>query len=495
MSARSAARLRRAGEAVHRWDIATSARVAGARSPAVIERGLPLLTRAADRSVLWTGVAAAMSASGNPHLRRAALRGLASIALSSLLANQVGKRILPRTRPLVGAVPRIRLAHRVPVSSSFPSGHSASAAAFAVGASLEAPRIAVPLGALAGAVAFSRVYTGVHFPSDVVAGVAIGATVAGVGKVLVPAHHRPPVRLGREPARPQPARPTGAGLVAVVNLQSGTADGELAAELAKALPDAEIIGVGPDDDVLSILREAAARAEVIGVAGGDGTITCAATAAIEADRPLLVFPAGTFNHFAKDLDIETPDDSLDALREGRAIRIDVGDVDGQLFLNTSSLGSYPEFVRIRERWEKPLGKPLAAAVAMITVLRTTPPLEAVIDGTPRRLLLLFIGNNDYHPRGFVPRWRGRMDSGRLDVRYVDASRRGTMLRLLAATLSGDFYRAGSYFELHCPQVDVRLSSAGAMLARDGEIDEAPGEVRYSLRRQALTVYRGPARPS
>jgi diacylglycerol kinase family enzyme len=485
-------RLRRLALTVHRWDVETSARVARTQSPAVIERGLPLLTRAADRSVLWMGLSGAMAASAKPRLRRAALRGLGSIAVSSLLANQVGKRALPRRRPLIGAVPALRLAHRVPMSSSFPSGHSASAAAFAVGASIEAPWLALPVGALAGAVAFSRVYTGVHFPSDVVAGVALGATVAGIGAVAVPAHHRDPVRHGCEPHRPQPPRPTGQGLIAVVNLQSGTADGRLAADLADALPDAEIISLGPDDDVLTALKNAAQRAEVLGVAGGDGTITCAATVAMDAGLPLLVVPAGTFNHFARDLELTEPADSVEALRVGRAICVDVGDVDGEPFVNTSSLGSYPDFVRIRERWEKPLGKPLAAAVAMISVLRSSPTFDAEVDGVHRRLLLLFIGNNDYHPRGFVPRWRGRLDSGLLDVRFVDAGKRGTMVRLLAATLSGDFYKAGSYVEWHRDELDIRLTGEAGMLARDGEIDEAPSKVRYSVRRQALTVYRGAA---
>jgi PAP2 superfamily protein len=107
--------------------------------------------------------------------------------VASLLANQVGKRLLPRVRPLLDSVPAARRARRTPGSHSFPSGHAASAAAFAVGASLEVPALAVPLGVPAAAVGFSRVYTGVHYPADVLAGVALGAGVALSGHRLLAA--------------------------------------------------------------------------------------------------------------------------------------------------------------------------------------------------------------------------------------------------------------------------------------------------------------------
>jgi undecaprenyl-diphosphatase len=102
-----------------------------------------------------------------------------------VLANHLAKGLIRRERPLLDTVPITRTARRVPSSSSFPSGHAASAAAFAVGATLEWRALAGPLGATATAVAFSRVYTGVHYPSDVVAGAAIGATIAALGRTVV----------------------------------------------------------------------------------------------------------------------------------------------------------------------------------------------------------------------------------------------------------------------------------------------------------------------
>jgi undecaprenyl-diphosphatase len=279
--------------------------------------------------------------------------------------------------------------------------------------------------------------------------------------------------------------------VAVINPNSGRGDGQgIVDAMQEALPDAEVVELGEDDDVADVMSKAAARAEVLAVGGGDGTINAAAAAAIAADVPLLVLPAGTFNHFARDIDLCELDDAVDALHTGRAVRIDVGDADGKIFLNTASLGSYPEFVKVRERWEERLGKPVAAAVAILTVLRKYPPLSATVDGVPRRLVLLFVGNGEYKPRGYVPRWRARLDSGRLDLRFVDASRGSYAWGLLAGTLTADLYRSSRYVETRPSSVDVHLTGDTRLLARDGEIDEAPDHVTFSVRPKALTVYRG-----
>jgi len=476
---------------VSRWDVEASARIAATRLPTVLERGLPLLTRAADKSKLWMAISAAMATTGNTRARRAAVRGLGSIAVASLLANQVGKRAVPRRRPLLRDVPLGRIAHHVPTSSSFPSGHSASAAAFAVATAVEFPELAVPVGALAGAVCFSRIFTGVHFTSDVLAGAALGATVAGIGAVAVPAHHHEPVRLKIGPERTQPSRPHGEGVIAVVSLHAGGGKNEGVAEsFREVLPAAEVVELGPDDDVADAMKAAAARAEVLGVIGGDGTINAAATAALDADIPLLVVPAGTFNHFARDLEFDEVTDAVDALTAGRAVAIDVGDVNGELFLNTASLGSYPEFVKIRERWEGRFGKPLAAAWAILQVLRHCPPLAADVDGVRRRLVMIFIGNGGYAPRGYVPRWRPTLDSGQLDVRLVDSARPGSWWRLLLGALTGDMFRTSRYLETRTPSLKVTIDGPPGYLARDGEVTDAPNSVTFSVRREALTVYSG-----
>lgn len=133
----------------------------------------------ADKSRLWVGVAAAMAVFGGPGGRRAAARGLLTVGITSAVVNLGVKSLYPRQRPdRAGAgVPEDRHV-RMPSSRSFPSGHSASGFAFATSVGRDVPALALPLRFLAGAVAYSRVHTGVHYPSDALIGSIIGAGVA-----------------------------------------------------------------------------------------------------------------------------------------------------------------------------------------------------------------------------------------------------------------------------------------------------------------------------
>jgi membrane-associated phospholipid phosphatase len=141
-----------------------------ARSPA-LDRTLIAITRAANYSRLWLVVAGALAVLDGERGRRAAARGLIAIAIAATVANGPVKLLVRRRRPSSRQRPTLI---GKPRSTSFPSGHSAAAFAFATGASAELPILTPALVTLAGAVAYSRVHTGVHYPSDVAAGVGIG---------------------------------------------------------------------------------------------------------------------------------------------------------------------------------------------------------------------------------------------------------------------------------------------------------------------------------
>src|SRR5439155_22549784 len=128
---------------------------------------------------------------------RAGLGGVSSFAAASLIANQPAKRLFHRARPGLRGFPVVRMPLRSPSSSSFPSGHTASAFAFALSAGAELPRPArVPLLALAGTIGFARVYVGAHYPGDVVGGAAVGAVVAAGSLGIWPL---PPIEPGSGP--------------------------------------------------------------------------------------------------------------------------------------------------------------------------------------------------------------------------------------------------------------------------------------------------------
>jgi membrane-associated phospholipid phosphatase len=150
-----------------------------------LDRPLRRVSDFADFSKPWFLIAGALALFGGSPGRRAAVTGVAALGLNSLLVNQSIKLISERRRPdrTEHSVPRSRWV-RMPGSNSFPSGHSASAAAFAVSVGDVLPAFRVPLRAAAAIVAFSRVYTGVHYPADIVAGAAVGALVGKVTAIV-----------------------------------------------------------------------------------------------------------------------------------------------------------------------------------------------------------------------------------------------------------------------------------------------------------------------
>ncbi|MFE9555377.1 bifunctional phosphatase PAP2/diacylglycerol kinase family protein [Streptomyces sp. NPDC006703] len=469
---------------------------AAARHWPAAEAVLPRLSRAANHGTLWFGAATAMAATRSPRARRAAVRGVASLALASLTVNTVAKRTVRRARPLLDTVPLVRQLKRRPITTSFPSGHAASAAAFVAGVALESRAWGAALAPVGFSVAASRVYTGVHYPGDVVAGAALGVGAALAVRGLVPTRAQLP-----PPGRPHaeaPALPHGRDLVVVANRSSGTALAK-AALVREALPLAEVIECDPDD-VRATLEKAARRGQALGVCGGDGTVNQAAVIAARLGVPLAVFPGGTLNHFALDLGIEEVQDTCRALASGDAVKVDLGrftpgpdGADAGYFLNTFSLGVYPELVRERERWSPRIGGWAAGIVGSLEVLRGERPLRGDPKGDRPDLWLLFAGNCIYQRLGPAPARRFDLADGLLDVRTVRGGRLPG-LRLLAAALAGPLSRSPVHASRRMRRLRVAGLAPGTSLAYDGEVASAPEELILDKLPEALVVYRPPVRP-
>lgn len=161
-------------------DRAVYATIAKVPTPA-LDVAMRRLSNSANRSLIWFAVASGLCLTG-PSGRRAAARGLLAIGVTSAVVNLGVKPLSTRRRPdRTGAgVPDQRHVS-MPSSTSFPSGHSASAFAFATAVSRDNPWLAIVIQFLAGGVAYSRVHTGVHYPGDTVAGALIGA---GAGQAV-----------------------------------------------------------------------------------------------------------------------------------------------------------------------------------------------------------------------------------------------------------------------------------------------------------------------
>jgi membrane-associated phospholipid phosphatase len=173
------------GEELNSLDVAVYAAIAVTPTPAT-DVALRRLSRAANYSRLWLGCSALLAACGGKRGRHAAENGLASVALTSVVVNLVLKPLGNRRRPdrHVYDVPVTRQV-AMPQSTSWPSGHAASAFAYATGVGAAWPEAGIPLSVLASLVAYSRVHTGVHYPSDTIAGTASGVALAPLAVAAV----------------------------------------------------------------------------------------------------------------------------------------------------------------------------------------------------------------------------------------------------------------------------------------------------------------------
>lgn len=253
----------------------------------------------------------------------------------------------------------------------------------------------------------------------------------------------------------------------------------------------------PDEntDLTALARKAAADSEPVVVAGGgDGTISAVAGQLAGSGKTLGVLPLGTLNHFAKDLGISL--DLASAVRTiatGRIEEVDVGEVNGRVFLNNSSLGIYPHIVVSREAQQEQLsrGKWPAFFWATVQSLHRFPflRLKITIEGKElaRKTAFLFIGNNEYEISGFNIGGRACLNAGKLGLYLTHRTGRFGLFQLGFHALIGKLNQADDFDTFCVEEATIEATKPRLLVATDGEVGWMETPLAYRIRAKALRV--------
>jgi diacylglycerol kinase family enzyme len=289
----------------------------------------------------------------------------------------------------------------------------------------------------------------------------------------------------------------------IINAGAGTGhDDERAAELRRKLADAGLdaeltLAAGGDELIAAARRACEGGARLVVAGGGDGSVNAVASQVVEAGRSDVKFgvlPMGTLNHFAKDLGIPLELDAAIAnLASGVPVRVDVGEVNGRIFLNNSSLGLYPDIVRDREKQQRRLGRGKwpAALWASLAALRRYPflSIRLEVEGTrlARRTPFVFIGNNAYTMQGLAIGVRERLDAGALSLYVAQHPTRFGLLRFAFDALRARLGEERDFDVLQAGGFEIDTHRARLRVATDGEVTVMAPPLRYRSRPGALEV--------
>lgn len=258
--------------------------------------------------------------------------------------------------------------------------------------------------------------------------------------------------------------------------------------------EADIRQVGPAE-LTHVARQAIeAGARLIVAAGGDGTVNAVANAVVGTDAVLGVLPIGTLNHFARDLGLPaTLEEAVQFLTSGRVRNVDVGRVNGRVFLNNCSIGLYPSLVIRREEQRQRLGrgKWLAMLLAFLSLFRRYPLVKVELDiaGRSARCAtpLVFIGNNRYQTDLLNLGRRVELDGGELSVYLVNAPTRLRLLRLVLRGLLGKLAMEKD-FKIHVMKsLTVASRKRTLRLGMDGEVLRMRPPLVFQIHPGALRV--------
>jgi len=287
----------------------------------------------------------------------------------------------------------------------------------------------------------------------------------------------------------------------IVNKGGGTSKGdeEEAARIKAAFASHGVeADVRPteSEDIAEAFRAAAEAPglDAVVAGGGDGTLSCAAGQLARTGRAFGVLPLGTLNHLARDAGIPAAlEEAVAVIAAGHSRAIDVAEVNGRVFVNNSSVGLYPDMVRLREAQQERIGrgKRLAMLSASLASLRhfrrhrlwiSAPGLDARV-----RTPLLFVGNNRYQVNLFALGQRERLDEGELCLYAIRARSRAQLFWAGIRGLFGRLEQQRDFVTAYVAEAEISSDRAALTLSVDGETVLMETPLRYRIRPGALKL--------
>ena len=294
--------------------------------------------------------------------------------------------------------------------------------------------------------------------------------------------------------------PPESSIEVIINCSSGTINSGEVSRQVTALFDARglraHVSIATSGAQIVELARRAAQGDnsTIVAGGGDGTISSVAAVLAGTSKTLGVLPLGTLNHFAKDLNIPIDlEAAINVISEGRIKSVDVGEVNGHIFINNSSLGLYPSIVRERDKQQRLGYKKWPAFLwAAVAVLRRYPFLNVrlITDGEQfsSRTPFVFVGNNQYEMEGLSIGSRRRLCAGELSLYITHSTGRLGLLRLALRAMFRSLRDEKDFTAVTTGEVWIQTKHKRLRVAADGEITVMETPLHYRVRPAALRVF-------
>lgn len=279
-----------------------------------------------------------------------------------------------------------------------------------------------------------------------------------------------------------------------LNRNSGVGSEDDALIEAARAAGLEIVEISADVDCLREVRDRLARGTRLFIAaGGDGTVHHVVQALIHTEAALAVIPIGTYNHFARDLEIPLNwAKALDVALHGDSRLVDIGRVNDRFFVNNVSLGLYPEMVARREAHGRDYPRWKARIYAFYGTLRKYRHVILDVQSGGRSELIrthvFMVSNNSYDFERFgVEAQRETLTGGALSVYWLPHTSRLRLTRYVARYLAGRVRTIPGFRSFRTTGLHVQSTHTELRVGIDGELFALDAPLAIQIVPQSLLV--------